>query len=156
VVPGIVTQLHITPSKVGTFDVICTELCGLGHATMRSTAVVMSQAAFEKWLRSQTQATTSPSPQVSGEAVFKNNPCGSCHTLKAAGATATVGPDLDKLPQYAQEAGQPLEDFIRTSITDPNAYVQKGYPRNVMPPFTSLPKDQLDALVQYLIQSSKG
>jgi cytochrome c oxidase subunit 2 len=155
-VPGITTQLHITPSKLGTFDVICTELCGLGHATMRSTAIVMSRAGFDKWLKSQTQTTTSQNPAVSGEAVFKNNPCGSCHTLKAAGATATVGPDLDKLPQYAQEAGQPLEDFIRTSITDPNAYVQKGYPRNVMPPFTSLPKDQLDALVQYLIQSSKG
>ena len=155
-VPGIKTQLHITPTKLGTFDVICTELCGLGHSTMRSTAVVMSQAAFDKWLRSQTQATTSPNPAVSGAAVFKNNPCGSCHTLQAAGATATVGPDLDKLPQFAQEAGQPLEDFIRTSITDPNAYVQKGYPRNVMPPFSSLPKDQLDALVQYLIQSSKG
>jgi cytochrome c oxidase subunit 2 len=155
-VPGIKTQLHITPTKLGTFDVICTELCGLGHSTMRSTAVVMSQASFDKWLESQTKATTSPNPAVSGEAVFKNNPCGSCHTLTAAGATATVGPDLDKLPQYAQEAGQPLEDFIRTSITDPNAYVQKGYPRNVMPPFSSLPKDQLDALVQYLIQSSKG
>jgi len=155
-VPGIKTQLHITPTKLGTFDVICTELCGLGHSTMRSTAVVMSQAAFDKWLRSQTQATTSPNPAVSGAAVFKNNPCGSCHTLQAAGATATVGPDLDKLPQFAQEAGQPLEDFIRTSITDPNAYIQKGYPRNVMPPFSSLPKDQLDALVQYLIQSSKG
>jgi len=87
--------------------------------------------------------------------VFKNNPCGSCHTLKAAGATATVGPDLDKLPQYAQTAGQPLDQFIRTSITDPNAYVQPGFPKNVMPPFASLPKAQLDALVQYLIQSSK-
>jgi hypothetical protein len=32
--------------------------------------------------------------------------------------------------------------------------VQAGYPKNVMPPF-DLPKDQLDALVQYLIQSSK-
>jgi len=83
------------------------------------------------------------------------NPCGSCHTLEAAGATGKIGPDLDKLPQYAQEAGQPLEQFIHTSIVDPNAYVQPHYPRNVMPPFASLPKAQLDALVQYLIQSSK-
>src|SRR5438874_3140591 len=33
-VPGLHTTLHITPTKTGTFDVICTELCGLGHATM--------------------------------------------------------------------------------------------------------------------------
>jgi cytochrome c oxidase subunit II len=154
-VPGLPTKLHITPTKTGTFDVICTELCGLGHATMRSQAIVMPAAAFDKWLKGQTAATTSSNASVSGAAVFKNNPCGSCHTLSAAGATAKVGPDLDKLPQYATQAKQPLAAFIRTSITDPNAYTQPGYPKNVMPPFKSLPTDQLDALVQYLIQSSK-
>ncbi len=154
-VPGLHPTLHITPNKVGTYPVICTELCGLGHSVMRSTAVVMERAAFAKWLKSQTAATSSPSPTVSGAAVFKNNPCGSCHTLTAAGSTGKIGPDLDKLPQYAQEAGQPLEQFVRTSIVDPNAYVQKGFHPNIMPPFANLPKAQLDALVQYLIQSSK-
>jgi cytochrome c oxidase subunit II len=154
-VPGLHTQLHITPDKLGTFPVICTELCGLGHATMRTEAIVMTTAAFDKWLKGQTAATTSPNPAVSGAAVFKNNPCGSCHTLAAAGATAKIGPDLGKLPQWAAQAKQPLEPFIRTSITDPNAYTQPGYPKNVMPPFANLPKAQLDALVQYLIQSSK-
>jgi cytochrome c oxidase subunit 2 len=154
-VPGLHTQLHITPTKTGTFPVICTELCGLGHATMRTEAIVMTQAAFNRWLKGQTKATTSPSPSVSGAAVFKNNPCGSCHTLSAAGASAKIGPDLDKLPQWAKQAHQPLEQFIRTSITDPNAYTQPGFPKNIMPPFSSLPKPQLDALVQYLIQSSK-
>jgi cytochrome c oxidase subunit 2 len=154
-VPGLHTQLHITPDKLGTFPVICTELCGLGHATMRTEAIVMTTAAFDKWLKGQTTATTSPNPAVSGAAVFKNNPCGSCHTLAAAGATAKIGPDLGKLPQWAAQAKQPLEPFIRTSITDPNAYTQPGYPKNVMPPFANLPKAQLDALVQYLIQSSK-
>jgi cytochrome c oxidase subunit 2 len=154
-VPGLHTTLHITPTRVGTYPVICTELCGLGHAVMRSTAIVMERGAFAKWLKSQTAATSSPSTAVSGAAVFKNNPCGSCHTLTAAGSTGKIGPDLDKLPQYAQEDGQPLEQFIHTSIVDPNAYVQKGYPKNVMPPFANLPKAQLDALVQYLIQSSK-
>jgi cytochrome c oxidase subunit II len=154
-VPGLRPTLHITPNKVGTYPVICTELCGLGHSVMRSTAVVMERAAFAKWLKSQTAVTSSPSPTVSGAAVFKNNPCGSCHTLTAAGSTGTIGPDLDKLPQYAQEAGQPLEQFVRTSIVDPNAYVQKGFHPDIMPPFANLPKTQLDALVQYLIQSSK-
>jgi cytochrome c oxidase subunit II len=154
-VPGLHTHLHITPTKTGTFPVICTELCGLGHATMRTEAIVMTPAAFNKWLKGQTAATTSPNPTVSGAAVFKNNPCGSCHTLAAAGASGKIGPDLDKLPQWAKQAKQPLEQFIRTSITNPNAYTQPGFPKNVMPPFSSLPKAQLDALVQYLIQSSK-
>jgi len=41
--------LHITPNKVGTYPVICTELCGLGHGLMRSRVVVMQPDAFEKW-----------------------------------------------------------------------------------------------------------
>jgi cytochrome c oxidase subunit 2 len=153
-VPGIVTTLHITPNKIGTYPVICTELCGLGHSVMRTQAIVMSQAAFDAWVKSQTKATGSPNASISGAAVFKNNPCGSCHTLQAAGASGKVGPDLDKLAQYAQAAGKPLPAFIQESVTAPNAYVEKGYPRNVMPTF-NLPQQQLGALVQYLVQSSK-
>jgi len=156
-VPGITTTLHITPNRLGTFPVICTELCGLGHSVMRTQAIVMSPAAFDKWLHSQAKAVSSPSSDVAGAAVFKNNQCGACHTLKAAGASATTGPDLDKLPALAQGAGKPLEDFIRQSIVDPNAYIQKGYPRNVMPATfgKALSKQELDALVQYLVSSSK-
>ena len=49
VVPGIHPTLHITPDRVGTYPVICTELCGLGHALMRSRVIVMQPTAFEKW-----------------------------------------------------------------------------------------------------------
>src|SRR5436190_18929011 len=63
-VPGIVTTLHITPDKVGTYPVICTELCGLGHSVMRTQAIVMTQKAFDKWLKSQAAAAASPNPSV--------------------------------------------------------------------------------------------
>jgi cytochrome c oxidase subunit 2 len=49
VVPGIHPTLHITPNRVGTYPVICTELCGLGHALMRSRVIVMEPDAFEQW-----------------------------------------------------------------------------------------------------------
>jgi cytochrome c oxidase subunit II len=49
VVPGIHPTLHITPNRVGTYPVICTELCGLGHALMRSRVVVMQPDKFEEW-----------------------------------------------------------------------------------------------------------
>ncbi|HYT50951.1 MAG TPA: cytochrome c oxidase subunit II [Gaiellaceae bacterium] len=49
VVPGIHPTLHITPNRVGTYPVICTELCGLGHALMRSRAIVMEPDAFRRW-----------------------------------------------------------------------------------------------------------
>ena len=51
VVPGIHPTLHITPNRTGTYPVICTELCGLGHALMRSRVIVMKPADFEKWAR---------------------------------------------------------------------------------------------------------
>ena len=50
-VPGIQTTILVTPKHTGEFAVICTELCGLGHATMRAKARVVSQADFDKWIK---------------------------------------------------------------------------------------------------------
>jgi cytochrome c oxidase subunit 2 len=46
----------VTPSEEGTFSLVCTELCGIGHATMRATVVVESQEEFDAWLAEQEQA----------------------------------------------------------------------------------------------------
>ena len=151
VVPGIVTQLHITPTRLGTFPLECTELCGLGHSIMRSHVNIVSQADFAKFLKG--GATTGPP----GLAVFQKNGCGGCHTLKAAGSTGTTGPDLDKLKQYAAQANRgTLAAFIKESIVNPGAYIQPGY-QNVMPTIfgTQIPPDKLNQLVQYLAQNAK-
>ena len=52
-VPGIETRLVITPKRVGEYEVICTELCGLGHSLMRTKAIVMERAAYRRWLQEQ-------------------------------------------------------------------------------------------------------
>ncbi len=52
-VPGIQTTIVVTPKHTGEFAVICTELCGLGHATMRAKARVVSEADFAKWIKEQ-------------------------------------------------------------------------------------------------------
>jgi cytochrome c oxidase subunit II len=49
VVPGITTDIRVTPTKNGSYTLVCTELCGLGHATMRAPIVVEDKAAFDKW-----------------------------------------------------------------------------------------------------------
>ena len=49
-VPGITTEAIITPDKPGTYQLVCTELCGAGHATMRGTVVVESEAKFNRWV----------------------------------------------------------------------------------------------------------
>jgi cytochrome c oxidase subunit II len=176
VVPGLVTQLHITPDRVGTFPLECTELCGLGHSLMRSEAVVMKPAAFDAWLQQQEKSaapapststtlststtstsTTPSSSSAAGLSVFNDSGCATCHTLSAAGATGTVGPDLDKLVSYAKQAKQPLMPFVHDSIVDPDKYVQPGYQKGLMPNTfgQSLAKTQLDALVTFLVQSAQ-
>jgi cytochrome c oxidase subunit 2 len=156
-VPGITTRLVITPTRLGTYPVVCTELCGEGHALMRSTAVVQTPSAFAAWVKSQEKlAAQAQSGGGPGLAAFNSNGCSACHTFKPAGSKATTGPDLDNLAASAQRAGKPLAAFIRESIVDPNKYIEKGYQPGIMPTtFKSLPKDQLDALVQFLSQGQK-
>ena len=52
-VPGIVTYFWMTPTRTGSFDILCAELCGVGHHEMRGTVVVEEQAEFDRWLGEQ-------------------------------------------------------------------------------------------------------
>ena len=52
-IPGAVTYFWLTPTREGTFDVMCFELCGVGHYTMRSVVVVEEAGAYEAWLQEQ-------------------------------------------------------------------------------------------------------
>jgi cytochrome c551/c552 len=91
--------------------------------------------------------------EAPGKAIFVNQGCGACHTYEPAGpdANGQIGPDLDKLPEYAQTAKQPLAKFVRESIVKPDAYVEKGYPKGVMPKsYASIPPADLQALVDFL------
>jgi cytochrome c oxidase subunit 2 len=154
VVPGETHTLIITPKHTGHFMIKCAELCGLGHALMLQRVEVMPQADFDAWAK-QGQKGAGGGGKNRGEVLFHSNGCDGCHTYKPAGATAKVGPDLDKLPDYARQAHKPLEEFVRESIIDPSAYVQSGYP-NVMPPFKQLPAKDIDALVQFLTAGKGG
>jgi len=59
-VPGITTTLRVTPTRIGTYPVECTELCGPGHAFMRSTALVVTPSAFQSWAASQKPGSAPP------------------------------------------------------------------------------------------------
>jgi mono/diheme cytochrome c family protein len=89
---------------------------------------------------------------AAGEQVFASNGCGSCHTFEPAGSSGTTGPDLDELSDLAENANQPLADFTRTSITDPTAYVEEGFPEGVMPAYDQLSDEDLNNLVAFLTQ----
>jgi cytochrome c oxidase subunit 2 len=150
-VPGQVNTIVVTPTHLGRFPVICTELCGLGHALMRSHVDVVSPARFAAFMKG--GGTAGPP----GLAVFQQNGCGGCHTFKPAGATGNVGPDLDNLKEAAAKANRgSLTAFIEESIVDPAAYIAPGYP-DAMPHIfkTQIQPAQLKQLVTYLGQGAK-
>jgi mono/diheme cytochrome c family protein len=91
-------------------------------------------------------------PGGPGAQVFANNGCAGCHTLAAANAGGSVGPDLDKVLPSQSAA------MIMQSIVDPNAKITAGYPSNVMPQNFEqvIPPDQLKQLVDYLVSSTGG
>jgi len=49
-VPGITTTLRATPDRLGTYPVVCTQLCGYGHSIMRTTLYIVTGSAFQTWL----------------------------------------------------------------------------------------------------------
>jgi len=89
---------------------------------------------------------------AAGKQVFASNGCGSCHTFGPAGSSGTTGPDLDELPDFAENANQELAAFTRESIEDPNKYVEEGFPSGVMPSYDQLDETQLTNLVAFLTQ----
>lgn len=52
-VPGMVTYVWLTPTRTGTFEILCAELCGVGHSIMRSRVVVDEAADYQAWLQGQ-------------------------------------------------------------------------------------------------------
>jgi cytochrome c oxidase subunit II len=163
-VPGLTTKYRVTPNRLGTYPVVCAELCGLGHSVMRSTAKVVTPAIFNTWIKNggsltapagaATATTTgggsapaagAAPAAVDGKAVFAANGCDGCHTLADAGATGAVGPNLDKVLVGKDAA------FIKTSIENPSAEIAKGF-QDIMPKTyaSTLKPEELDALVTYL------
>jgi len=112
-----------------------------------------------------TTATTAPAttaaaaaPTVDAKAIFTSAGCGACHTFKAAGATAKVGPDLDTAPSVdAKKANMPLAAFMKQSIVDPNAYIAPGFKKGIMPTNfgQTLSAAKIAALVSYISSGGK-
>jgi cytochrome c oxidase subunit 2 len=50
-VPGLDVSVHFTATKIGKYEIVCTQLCGLGHYNMKAYLEVMSQADFDSWLK---------------------------------------------------------------------------------------------------------
>jgi cytochrome c oxidase subunit 2 len=165
-VPGITTSYRVTPNRIGTYPVVCAELCGLGHAVMRSTVKVVTPADFAAWIAKQKAPAKPPAgaagggqkaaggggaAQIDAKKLFATGngtatACGACHTLADAGTSSATGPELDKVLKGKDAT------FVRTSILKPDAEIAPGFQGGIMPKNygDTLSPQELDALVGYL------
>ena len=95
-VPGMESYLWFEPTKIGRFEVLCEELCGIAHHTMRSAVIVESQTDYDAWLADQpTYADTQQ--RVTGNATVgaaQYAVCAACHGQQGEGLVALNAPKL--------------------------------------------------------------
>lgn len=156
--PDRVTEMRITGTQVGVYPIVCTELCGAGHAIMRAQLIVQPAAEYEAWVASTLAAkgrmATAGDPLAYGRQLFVIYGCNACHVLTDAGAAGVLGPSLNGIGSRAETtvAGQSAEVYIRKAIVQPNEYLVPNY-QPIMPQDYGqrMSEAELNALITYLL-----
>ncbi|WP_322085149.1 c-type cytochrome [Burkholderia sp. BCC1999] len=165
-VPGMVTTFWFTPTKAGRYDILCAQLCGIGHSSMRGVVVVEDEASFSRWLAQQTtfaqrqQARVQAAPAAAGGSALAladlgkmlaaAKGCVACHTVDGS---PRVGPTWKGLYGKTEtmsdgSTAKVDEAYLRAFIRNPTARVVKGF-SPIMPHF-DLSDQELAALVAYI------
>lgn len=138
-VPGRETTLRVTPTEVGSYQLICAEICGLNHTQMVADVRVVSAEEFQAWVdeKSAAPAFADMTPEERGAfwASAEGLGCVACHSTDGSPG---VGPTWQGL--YLHEVlladGSTVtadDDYLVNSIFDPNAQVVSGFNPNLMP-----------------------
>jgi len=152
IIPGRIVELRVTPTLIGDYKVRCSELCGLRHAYMEGAVKVLSQADFDNWIAQQ-QSAAPISPELRGQQLASSYGCTNCHSTDGSAKTGPTWLHLFgsnvKLSDGTTVAAD--EDYLKTSIINPNLQVTAGFPSNVMPDFsTVLDQTMVESLVAYI------
>jgi len=151
VVPNSYTTAWFEATELGEMTITCTEFCGTGHSAMTGKLLVMPQKDFEEWMASGGEEK-GVEPAVAGARLATKLACVTCHSTDGKPG---VGPTWKGLSGHEVKLADGStvradEEYLRESITDPNAKVVEGY-QPVMPVFKGLvSQKQLDALVAYI------
>ena len=153
ILPGAYTTLWVQPKKSGSFIILCTQYCGVGHSTMRARMIVLKQEEYDAWAKHEGGETTGAvSLADKGHEILEQSGCLSCHTEDG---TQKLGPTLKGL--YGRKTimsdGSTVvadEDYIKESIFDPAARIVKGF-QPIMPTYKgSLKDDDITAIIAYI------
>ncbi len=110
-VPGLVQDMNFTPLRTGTFDIACSEYCGVAHSKMQGKVVVESQADFNKWLSALKGHWACRAPFRSRRATSRRQDgvaakCAACHAVGPFDQKV-VGPGLG--PDRRRRASEPRD-----------------------------------------------
>lgn len=104
-VPGIVSYLWFTPTKLGKFDILCEELCGMAHYTMRGRVVVEDENSYQTWLNKQITFSQflaiPPADMTIGKALYAA--CVACHGSNGEGNESLHAPRIAGQGQWYLE-----------------------------------------------------
>jgi cytochrome c oxidase subunit 2 len=131
-VPGRYTELTFTPTRLGTYEMHCTEYCGTDHARMGGHVIVMRPEDFARWL---SQGGTRETMAARGFDTFRRLGCSGCHDARSS----VHAPDLSGIWHrvvHLRVGRTVVADaaYIRDSILLPKRDVVAGY-EPVMPSF---------------------
>lgn len=168
-VPGMVTGLWFIPTRTGRFELACSEYCGVGHHTMRGLVVVEEEAAFQTWLKTQptfaqsmnkvamskVAAGTGDGLAARGRDLAQARGCLGCHSVDGSRSAGPTWKGLYGKTETLANGSTVVvdDDYLKQSISDPNAMIVKGY-SPVMPPY-NFSGEELDALIAYTRDLSK-
>ena len=162
------TQIRFTPIRVegasypAKYPIVCAELCGDGHGRMRGDVIVYEDESqyLDLFYEPAIYAILNPpaDPMLRGEVTIQNYICNSCHILDSLGWTGTTGPSLNGIADRAGErvAGQSAEEYLITSVWDPNSYLVPGYDSQMAnfgpdePGANAMTAEELYSIVAYL------
>lgn len=147
------------PQRVGSYEIFCTEYCGLQHSYMLSTVKVMENNDFQKWITDTTQVAATANidaPGATGKRIMQNIGCFACHTVDG---TKLVGPSFKGIwgAEHSVVTGKETrkvtvdEEYIKRSIYDPNADVVEGFTKGLMVSYQSqLSDNDVASIIEYL------
>lgn len=160
VVPGRYNTAWFEATKPGSYHLFCAEYCGTQHSRMIGRIVVMEPADYQAWLSGKEDrgglTTVAQAPQSSGEALFVQHGCATCHRTQPGALgpalTGLFGSDVRLADGRSVVAD---EGYLRESIVNPRAKLVEGY-KPVMPTFQGqLDEESLLQLIAY-IKSLQG
>jgi mono/diheme cytochrome c family protein len=124
----------------------------------KDVAAYVGYAAAKKGSDEGALASAGLAQAKTGDQIFTAAGCAGCHQFAPAGSNGNIGPSLDQLKTEAgnMEPGKSAEEYVRESLIDPGAFLVQGYP-NAMPSFDGrLTDEQIQALVDYILQTGGG